>query len=144
MGVRYMKTKKNLSIGYSPGEKYIAKIIFGETISLDRIAQQVAASSSYNEGDISNVFNLVMRQILWSALDGSPADLGKYGRFYPRIKARAMNSYEEVTADTIEGFDLRFFPSKELKSILKNAKFEFHEVDIKSYAPKPTPTPPTP
>ena len=144
MGVRYMKTMKNIMVGYNPGEKYIAKIVYGETITLDMLAQQVADSSSYNEGDVANMMGLVMKQIIYGALNSSPVDIAKFGRFYPRIRARAMNTYEEVTADTIVSFDLRFFPSPELKSILKNAKFEFHEVDIKSYAPKPTPTPPTP
>lgn len=144
MGVRYMKTMKQIMVGYSPGEKYLAKIIYGETVSLDKLSERVAASSSYNEGDVYNMFSLVMKQVVWSALDGCPVDLAKFGRFYPRIKARAMNTYEEVTADTIESFDIRFFPSPELKAQLKNAKFEFHEVEIKSHAPKPTPTPPTP
>lgn len=144
MAVQYMKTKKNITVGYNPGEKYLAKIIFGETITLEKLSELVAESSSYNEGDVYNMMSLVMKKIMWLALEGNPIDFGKFGRYYPRIKAKAVNTYEEVTADTIEKFEIRFFPSTELKAQLKNAKFEFREVATKSYAPKPTPTPPTP
>ena len=66
MAVQYMKTKKNITVGYNPGEKYLAKIIFGETITLEKLSELVAESSSYNEGDVYNMMSLVMKKIAYS------------------------------------------------------------------------------
>lgn len=142
MAVRYMKTKRNIHVGYNPGEKYLAKIIFNDTITIEKLSELIAESSSYNEGDVYNMLILLEKKLSWLVMEGHPVDFGKFGRFYPRFDAKAMETYDEVTSETIKNFTIRFLPSTLLRSQLKNAKFEFHEVEIKSYVPKPTP--PTP
>lgn len=145
MAIRYMKIKKIIHVGYSPGEKYLAKIIFGDMVGIDRLSEMIAETSSLSEGDINSVLIQMQKVVPWLILEGIPVDLGRLGKLYPGIKAKAVNTYEEVTNETIEEFYVRFNPSSSFKSNLKSVRYEFHEVETKGYAPKPTPpTPPTP
>jgi len=134
-----MKTKRRISVGPTPGIKFLAKIIYGKTVSLEKLAEMVAETSAMTEGDIYSVLVQSTKAMSWLLTEGIPVDLGKFGRFYPKIKAKAVDTYEEVTAETIEGSSVRFMPSPYLSKIIKEAKIEFHEVEPKSYTPKPTP-----
>ncbi len=142
MSIRYMKTKKRITAGYSPGEKYLAKIIYGETVSLEKLSEYVAEASAMTEGDIYNVLVQSQNVMIRLLTDGVPVDLGRFGRYYPKFKAKSVETYEEVTNETISKFSVRFLPSVYFRKKLKDVKFEFHEVQPKSYAPKPTPTTP--
>lgn len=142
MAVRFMRTKKNIHVGYTPGEKYLAKIIYGETVSLEKLSEFVAEASAMTEGDIYSALVQSQNVMIRLLTDGVPVDMGRFGRIYPKFRAKAMPTYEEVTADTITHFTVRFLPSVYFRKKLKDAKFEFQEVKTKSYAPKPTP--PTP
>ncbi|MFA6200237.1 MAG: hypothetical protein WC679_07545 [Bacteroidales bacterium] len=140
MAVRFMKTKKKISVGTTPGIKYLAKIVYGETVSLEQLSEFVAEASAMTEGDIYNVLVQSQNVIIRLLTDGVPVDLGRFGRFYPRFNAKAMSTYEEVTAETISNFTARFLPSPYFRKKLVGTKFEFHEVP-KSYVAKPIPAP---
>ncbi len=84
----------------------------------------------------------MQKVVPWLILEGIPVDLGRLGKLYPGIKAKTVDTYEEVTNETIVEFYVRFNPSSSFKSNLKSVRYEFHEVETKGYAPKPTP--PTP
>jgi len=141
MAARYMKTKRNILVGSTPGEKFLAKIIYGDTVTLEKLSEMIAETSALSQGDVYSVLIQLQKVLSWLLSEGIPVDLGKFGRLYPGIKAKAVNTYEEVTVDTILDFYIRFFPSKAFREVLKNQKFEFHEVEIKSHAPKPNPGP---
>ncbi len=142
MPVSFMRTKRNIPVGFEPGEKYLAKIIYGKTVSLEKLSEYVAEASAMTEGDIYNVLVQSQNVMIRLLTDGVPVDMGRFGRFYPKFKAQAMPNYDDVTSDTISKFSVRFLPSVYFRNKLKDTKFEFREVQPKSYAPKPTP--PTP
>jgi len=135
-----MKTKKKISVGTTPGIKYLAKIVYGETVSLEQLSEFVAEASAMTEGDIYNVLVQSQNVMIRLLTDGVPVDFGRFGRFYPKIRAKAVPTYEEVTSETITHFTARFLPSVYFRKKLIDTKFDFQEVP-KSYAPKPTPEP---
>lgn len=132
-----MRTKRIISVGPNPGVKYVAKIIYAETIGLEKLSEIVAETSAMTEGDIYSALIQSIKAMGWLVTEGHPVDFGKFGRIYPQIRAKAMESYEEVTADTIYFKSARLLPSMHLRKIMSNAKLEFHEAKIPSHAPKP-------
>ena len=140
MAVRFMRTKKRISVGPTPGVKFLAKIVYGETVSLEKLSEFVAEASAMTEGDIYSVLVQSQNVMIRLLTDGVPVDLGRFGRIYPKFRAKAMPTYEEVTAETITHFTARFLPSPYFKKKLFGTKFEFQEVP-KSYVSKPVPAP---
>lgn len=144
MTIRYSKTKRNITVGYTPGEKFMAKILYGETVDIDKLSEMIAETSALSAGDIQSVMIQMEKVVSWLLLEGIPVEIGKLGKLHPGIAAKAVATYEEVTPETIEKVYVRFTPSKALEDKLKNAKVEFKEIEFKSYAPKPTPEPVNP
>ena len=141
MPVRFMKTKRRIAVGPTPGVKFLAKIIYGDTITLEKLSEMIAETSALSQGDIYSVLIQLQKVLSWLLSEGIPVDLGKFGRLYPGIKAKSVDTFEEVTVETILEFYIRFFPSPAFKELIKNQKFEFHEVEIKSHVSKPNPAP---
>ena len=132
-----MITQRKISVGPNPGIKHLAKIIYGKTIGLEKLSEIVAETSAVTEGDIYSVLLQTTKVIGWLASEGIPVDLGKFGRFYPKIRAKAVDTYGEVTADTIWDTSIRFMPSVHLRKLMKDTKHFFKEVQPGSYSPRP-------
>lgn len=135
--ILFTRTKKNITVGPEPGEKFVAQIKHGQPLTLDRLAIMVAEQSAMTAGDVYNVLMQANTIMGWTLQDGRPVDLGEFGKFYPKFKAKAMGEYHEVTADTISNITVRFMPGKRLKDIMKRAKVRFFEPITPTYAPRP-------
>ena len=138
MSIRYVRIKRKISVGATPGVKFFAKIFMGETYSFDQIAEMIAETSAMSEGDIMSVLKQLEKVISWQLLMGHPVKLGSLGTFYPGISATAVNTIEEVTPETIKRVYCRFRPSVWLNKELKDSRKSIEELDVKGYQPKPT------
>ncbi len=135
--ILFSRALKNITVGSNPGPKYIAQIQYGQSLTLDKLAIMVAEQSAMTAGDVYSVLMQANTIMMWTLADGRPVDLGEFGKFYPKFKAKAMEEYEEVTADTISNVSVRFRPGKNLRDAMKRAKVRFNELIKPSYAPRP-------
>ena len=142
MAIKYIRVKRNVRVGYNPGEKYMATIKRDSTIDLKRIYEDMTDLSSLSRGDIkSSVDNLLLVMIKYLC-NGSTVNLGEFGIFTPFLSAEACDTLEEVTADTIRKVNIRFRPSKELILKLEQTSKELGSLEAKGYQPlHPTPNP---
>lgn len=139
MSIRYVRVKRRIAVGATPGVKFFARIFMGETYTFEQIAEMIAETSAMSVGDIMSVLKQLEKVISWHLLMGHPIKLGSLGTFYPGISAKAVETIEEVTPDTIRRVYCRFRPSIWLNKELKDSKKSVEELNVAGYQPKPTP-----
>ena len=139
MSIRYVCIKRRIAVSAMPGIKFFARIFMGEAYDFEKIAAMIAETSAMSEGDIMSVLKQLEKVISWHLLMGHPIKLGSLGTFYPGISAKAVETIEEVTPDTIRRVYCRFRPSIWLNKELKDSKKSIEELNVAVYQPKPTP-----
>ncbi len=141
---RILKVKRRISTGTNPGEKWLARIFHNETVGFEEIAEMISETSTLSAGDILNTLRQLETVVTWNLLQGNPVELGDLGKFYFKITAKAVDTLEEVTAETITRKYVRFRPSKRFYKKLRETKTTIIDIDIKGLQSKTgneTPTP---
>ncbi|MBP1631338.1 MAG: domain fused to wHTH, Ig, or Glycine-rich motif [Bacteroidetes bacterium] len=133
MAIGYVRVKRMIHTGYSPGEKYLAIIQRGGIIDFNQIASEIALVSSLGDGDVMNVLKTLEQVMVKYITNGLTVRLGLLGAFVPSIKATACDTLEEVTGATITKIRCRFNPSVWFKLRLKESKTELKSLEVKGY-----------
>ncbi|MFA5540251.1 MAG: HU family DNA-binding protein [Bacteroidales bacterium] len=131
MALKFIKQKKNITTGYSPGEKYVAKILYDDVIDTRKLSEMIAETSSLSRGDILSVLAQLETVIGWAVEEGNAVELGDLGKFVLGIKATAMATADEVDATTIKRVYLRFAPSVVFGKKIKDIKAKIQKLDFK-------------
>lgn len=131
MAVGYIIQKKNINVGYNPGEKYVAKIFKEKPITQKKIAHEIANSSAMTVGDVYNMLQAIQEKIAQYLSEGIPIKLDLLGIFTPGISAKAVDTLEEVTPDTIERIYVRFNPTVDLKEVITKSGVKYIDLNIK-------------
>ncbi len=141
---RTIKVKRKISTGANPGEKWVARIFHNETVGFEKIAEMISETSTLSAGDILNTLKQLETVVIWQILQGNPVELGYLGKFYFKITAKAVDTLEEVTAETITRKYVRFRPSKMFYKKLRETKTTFVDLDIKGLPSNNDPETPAP
>lgn len=147
MAIRYVKVKRTINVGNNPGEKYLARIFREQQVDLKTISEQIAGASSMSPGDVMAVLQQLQEHMSYHLLRGASVNLDLLGTFAPAISAKAVNSADEVTADTIRRFYVNYRPSVWLTDKFKEAKFSYANTEIQGVQTaeaNPTPASDTP
>ncbi len=131
MAIKYVKVKRVINVGSNPGEKYLARLFRGEDVSIDRIAGDISMATTVSYPDVLACLKAMETFVSSYIQSGQAVKFGVLGAFIPSISAKAMNSAEEVTADTIRRVACRFYPSSEFKRSLAKSKYELADLEIK-------------
>ena len=142
--VRVVRVKRNIQTGFTPGEKYLGRLFHNETVGFEEIAQMISETSSLSAGDILATLRQLETVVTWQILQGNPVELGDLGKFYFKITAKAVDTLEEVTAETITRKYVRFRPSKRFYKKLRETKTTFVDLDIKGLPSSNDPETPAP
>lgn len=135
MAIEYVKIKKNIVVGATPGMKYMAKIFRGKAVDLDDIAEKIASNSTMSEGDIYGVLKELEKVLPWYLTEGHPVKLGMIGTFYPSIKVQAVDTLEKVTPETIKRTYCSFLPSKVMRDKMSATSKSLKDLTIKGLQP---------
>ena len=84
MAIQYVKIKRMVSVGSNPGEKFQARIKRSQMIEEKDLCEEI---TQYH--------------IVKHAKNGESVRLKELGIFYPAIAAKAVNTIDEVTPETI-------------------------------------------
>jgi predicted histone-like DNA-binding protein len=135
--MRFVIVRRRIAVGTTPGIKYLARIFRNEPIEFDRIAGEIADITTVSEPDIMAVLMSLEKVIKRHTIDGTTVKLGALGYFEPTISAKAVDTPDEVTIDTIRSLGVNFCPSVKFRKELKDAKAKFVNLDIKGlYTPE--------
>ena len=131
MALKYVIVERNITMSYSPGLKYLAKIAQDDVLDIWNIADKIAETSSLSKGDIIGVLLQYETIVEWGFFEGNAVQIGRMGKLVPGFKATAMSTAEEVDASTIKRIYLRFSPTRKFSRKLKEAKIHPQQLDFK-------------
>lgn len=124
MPIRFFRKKIKVNVNGETVNKYIASLERGEVITIDKVAEMVQGKSSLSRGDLKNSFTQMLDVVIFMITCGHKVSLGDLGSLYPGFNAKACDTPEEVTADTVTRFYALFKPSVEFTK--RMSKVEFH------------------
>ena len=55
MALRFVKVKRRITVGATPGVKFLARMVQGNVIDMKGLAERVSKTSSLSRGDIYSV-----------------------------------------------------------------------------------------
>lgn len=108
----------------------MARIFRGQDVHLDRIASEIAEATSLTYSDVLACLKAFESHIARYVLSGQAVKLGYLGAFIPSISARAMNTPDEVTPDSIKRARCRFYPSANFKQSLDKCAFSIADLNV--------------
>lgn len=119
--MRFKKKKRKVTTGFSPGDKYVAQLDRGEKVTTEQLAEMLVTSSTVSKGDMLNTLDSVITQMIYVMQLGHSIKLRGFGTFYVKTKVKAVDTLEEVTADTVERITIGFLPDVEAKDRMKKS-----------------------
>ncbi len=131
MSVNYVKVKRMVHVGENPGEKFMARLWRNQDINLDTIAEEISNSTTMNYADVIGVVKALEQQISKYIMNGSAVKLGMLGSFVPAISAKACESADDVTNESIKRVKCLFKPSVKFRNLLAKASLKEKDLTVK-------------
>ena len=123
----YFKKKIKVNVNGVTVDKYVAYMHRGEIVTIKEIAEMVEEQSGLTGGDLVNGF-YQMLEIAGNLLTvGHRVNLDPLGSFYPGFNAKACDTPEQVTSDTITRFYALFKASPKFKDRLSKVHFHLRD-----------------
>lgn len=104
--------------------KYYACAQYREEISIDRVAREIAFSSSLTEGDVLNVLRGLAQNVIGHLADGDLVDLGDLGRFMYKLSSEGVDDVKSFNHANIRRVRLQYRPGRIFKKEISNLDFE--------------------
>src|SRR5574344_59315 len=123
MAVSYVRVKRSITVGHTPGVKYMARLWREADVNLDTIAHEIADATTISYPDVVACLKALEIHISKYVLNGSAVKFGTLGAFIPSIHAKVQDTADKVTVDTIKCARCRFVPSVKFKNSLKKASY---------------------
>lgn len=123
----YFKKKIKVNINGVTVDKYVAYMHRGEIVTVDEIAEMVENNSALTRGDLISGFYQMLDIAVFMLTTGHRVNLDPLGSLYPGFNAKACDTPQEVTADTVTRFYPLFKASPELKSKFSEASFHLRD-----------------
>lgn len=133
--MKFKKLKKKITTGATPGMKFVAKIVKGETIPFKRMAEMMVTSSTVSKGDTLNVLDSLITQTLFMLEAGHSVKFDGLGTFYVKPKVKAMTTPEEVTAETIERIGIGFLPEMDVRDRMSKVSISIDPLEEETPVP---------
>jgi predicted histone-like DNA-binding protein len=123
----YTKIKRRIVTGATPGVKFLAVISRNGIMSEEQLIERVAAASSLAENDVLSAIRALEMEIVNATMNGITVKLDQMGDFTPYLRAKAMDTLEEVDVSTIKKVKINFNPNSRFKAKLKSSGFEYRD-----------------
>lgn len=130
MSIAYVKVKRTISVGDTPGEKYLARMVREQSVDLDLVAEQIAGASTMSKADVMGVLQQLQVQMSYHLLRGATVKLGLLGTFSPSLRAKAVATVDDVTVSSIKGLYIIYRPSTWLEKEVKGVSFRLVDPTI--------------
>ena len=135
MAIEYVRVKKTIHTGFNPGEKYLARIFRSGDVSMDELCTEITQSTTVSYPDVLACLKALEINVSRHILAGRAVKFNLLGSFIPGLKAKAMETLEEVDASTIVKAKCRFYPSPSFMNDLAKTSFNLRDLEVKGYQP---------
>ena len=112
--------------------KYYAKIVRGATLDTEKIAKLLQERTTLDIGEIYGFLLALSKGIRHYVTDSYVVEVEGLGIFTPTIKATAVDTEEELKAETITRKGVNYRPTSNMKADYKEIKFSKANLDSTS------------
>lgn len=105
-------------------EKFYASIKKVQSVNLDYIANELAGTSSVSKGDVMSIITNLIDLVPKELANGRTVKLGKLGTFWLNVNSEGLEKEEDVSPEAIKKVNVRFRPSRTVKCLLGQLKFD--------------------
>ena len=146
MTMLLVRVLRNITVGLTPGLKYLVRPKRKKPIGFEELAKRMQAHSSLTKADAYAAMLQMQDEALAELMEGNPVNLGKLGTLTPMFRAKAVNTLEEANESTITRKYLRYTPSAEVRKAIQDIPVELDKSDqMKGLQPSSnTQAPPNP
>ena len=127
--MKFRKKKKRIAVGLTPGDKWLAQMIKGETINFKKLAAMIEKISTVSKGDTLNALDALVSSTTWMLQEGHSVKFDGLGTFYPKAKVKAVDTSDEVTADTVLRVGVGFTPETDFKADMKSVPISIEPLE---------------
>lgn len=129
--IQYTIEKKALPTDRTKS-KYYAKIVRGATLDTEKIAKLLQERTTLDIGEIYGFLLALSKGIRHYVTDSYVVEVEGLGIFTPTIKATAVDTEEELKAETITKKGVNYRPTSNMKADYKDIKFTKANLDSTS------------
>ena len=128
--INFVTVKRTISVGSSPGEKFLARLFRGPMVSQNELCSFISESTTLSRGEVKLVVDQLQFYIRKFCSNSQAVKLDDLGIFAPRIQVKVVNTADEVTADTIRRKSVQFRPCVELHNYMNRAEAQKKDLTI--------------
>lgn len=121
--IEYNIVQREITVGFSPGPKYLAVIDRGSKMTQEQLADRIADMSSLAYNDVLSAIAALQMVIAEATMSGITVQLDQLGNFTPYLKSMDIDTKEEVDTSTIKRLRVNFNPNVRFKNKLKSTGF---------------------
>lgn len=123
MALNYEITKTKIGFGKDKTDAYVGRIQLGNTISTEKLEEQVAIRTLLPQSVIHTVFSNIVASVVHFTEEGAGVRLGELGIIRPSISTKSAAESDEVEVQKVR---LRYLPSVKMREAV--AKFTVKKV----------------
>lgn len=123
------KVKRRIAVGPTPGIKFLASIVRTPNMTQEELEERIANATSLTAGDVSSVLKSMAFEIALAVSNGRSVETS-LGVFQVQLKVDTVDTLEEVTVETIDKVNVRFYPNKKIQKIYDKGSNKFSFVDV--------------
>lgn len=123
------KVKRRIAVGSTPGIKFLASIVRTPNMTQEELEERIANATSLTAGDVSSVLKSMAFEIALAVSNGRSVETS-LGVFQVQLRVDTVDTLEEVTVETIEKVNIRFYPNKKIQKIYDKGSNKFSFVDV--------------
>lgn len=117
MAVKYSVEPMKVGFGSQKTDAYVGRIQLGDTISTEKLEEQVALRTMLPQSVVHTVLGNIVDSVVHFVEEGQGVRLGELGILKPAISTKSASDDEEVT---VKGVRLRYLQSKKMRQAVKN------------------------
>ncbi len=120
MALEYVVTKRVFGFDDEKTEKYVARSVRSGKVSFEKTCRRVSTLCGVHRKLVDLIVTGLVDVMAQDIDDGKSVRLGDFGIFSPTIRAKSMDNQEDVSAKSIVGRKILFYPGKIFKSTLSD------------------------
>lgn len=119
MSIKYKVVKQVFGFDKSKTPQYVVKTVTSGVVDFNKVRSQVTQICGAHRGTVNLVIDGLI-DVMVNNLDmGHSIQLGEFGTLRPGIRAKAQDTEETATAETIYRRRINFVPGRLLKNFLR-------------------------
>ena len=116
MAIKYKVEQAKVGFGKDKSEAYVGRIQLGDTVSTEKLEEQVALRTMLPQNVVHTVFGNIVESVIHFIEEGHGVRLGELGILRPSITTKSADKDEDVA---ITGLRVKYWQSKKMRQAME-------------------------